>query len=304
MSQTVGEPRLVRFSQGGSPAVGVVVGHDVDELRAGWKEALGLLADGDHHRLSALRAGSPVPLTSVELLATVEEDSDVYCVGLNYFDHQQEAAELVDRVRDVPIIFAKSHRALAAPNAELVLPVGVSSEFDWEAELGAVIGHDAIDVDPANAWEVVAGYCVINDVTARDLQKRHQQWHLGKNIPASSPVGPWVVGRHALTTPPDISVTLLVNGVEKQRANTSALIHEVPDLVALLSRVTTLRAGDVIATGTPAGVGFKRDPPEYLRDGDVVETVVQGVGRLTNVVRTVARGTSSPALEASGSSHP
>lgn len=288
-------PRLVRYRSDAGPAVGIGAGNEIHQVRLPWTAALELLADDRTEDILAARVGRPSALSEVELLATID-DGDVYCVGLNYYEHQREAAELVDTVRDVPIIFAKSLRSVAAPFADLVLPERVSCEFDWEAELGVVIGHDARDVSPPDAWGVIAGYCVVNDITARDLQKRHQQWHLGKNIPGSTPVGPWVVGRHSLATPPDIGVVLRLNGVEKQRANTSALIHDLPELIALLSQITTLRTGDVIATGTPAGVGFKRTPPEYLQDGDVLETVVQGVGQLTNVVRT----TENPPYDGTG----
>ncbi|MCU1453686.1 MAG: 5-carboxymethyl-2-hydroxymuconate delta-isomerase [Acidimicrobiales bacterium] len=278
--------RLVRFAREGSTSVGLVVGDEVVELALGWSAALACLGAGDRAGLDASCVGAPLPLASVALQAPLEHDSDVYCVGLNYLEHRREAVELVDELPAVPIIFAKSPRAMAPPTADLLLPRHVSAEFDFEAELGVVIGLDAVDVAEEDAWRHVAGYCVINDITARDLQRAHQQWHLGKNVPASTPIGPWVIGRDALPLPPDVEVTLSVNGVEKQRSRTSLLIHGLPELVALLSRVTHLRAGDVIATGTPAGVGFKRTPPEFLQDGDVVVTDIAGVGRLTNRVRT------------------
>lgn len=279
-------PRLVRFGAGDRVAVGVLVDDLVREVALSWPDALAHLADGDAAALVDAAVDDPLPLAEVELEATLAEGGDVYCVGLNYLEHQREAVELVDQVRDVPIIFAKSPRAMTAPNAELVLPGSVSVEFDFEVELGVVIGRDAVAVAPENAWAHVAGYCVVNDITARDLQKRHQQWHLGKNIPASTPIGPWVVARDSLPTPPDVAISLEVNGIEKQSSSTALLIHDVPTLIALLSSVTHLRVGDVIATGTPAGVGFKRTPPEYLADGDVVVSLIEGVGSLTNVVRT------------------
>jgi 2-keto-4-pentenoate hydratase/2-oxohepta-3-ene-1,7-dioic acid hydratase in catechol pathway len=281
--------RLVRYEFDGAPANGLVVDDEVVRLDIGWRAALGLACDGDIDAMWAASTGDRAALDSVELLPCVDDGVEVYCVGLNYLEHQREAADLVDSIRDVPIIFGKSLRALTAPGADLVLPKDVSSEFDWEVELGVVIGRTAVDVAGADAWRHIAGYCVVNDITARDLQKRHQQWHLGKNVVRSTPVGPWVVARGDLDSPPDLEVSLRVNGVQKQVARTCDLIHDIPELVSLLSRITTLQPGDIIATGTPVGVGYKRTPPEFLSDGDVVETTVEGVGTLRNTVRTVAR---------------
>jgi 2-keto-4-pentenoate hydratase/2-oxohepta-3-ene-1,7-dioic acid hydratase in catechol pathway len=280
--------RLVRVELDGEVVTGLVLGDEIVELDVSWTEALAALADGAGTTLVPDPPARRVPLEGTTLEMPLELEGEVYCVGLNYRAHEAEASELVDEVRLVPIIFVKSHRAMAPPAAELPLPSSMSEEFDWEVELGVVIGREAVDVEPEDAWSHVAGYCVVNDITARDVQKRHQQWHLGKNAPASTPIGPWVVERDALPVPIDAQVRLLVNGVEKQRSRTSLLIHDIPKLISLLSRTTTLRPGDVIATGTPSGVGFVRVPPEFLRDGDVVEAVVDGVGALTNLVRTTS----------------
>ncbi len=281
-----GPVRLVRIDLEGQVVPAVVQGDEVAELSIGWNEALAALADGRGATLVPAPGARRVPLAGATLDMPLEPSGEVYCVGLNYRAHEAEASELVDEVRLVPIIFVKSHRAMTRPADELVLPGSMSKQFDYEVELGVVIGSEAVDVEPEQAWEHVAGYCVVNDITARDVQKLHQQWHLGKNAPASTPIGPWVVERDAFPTPPDVEVRLLVNGAEKQRSNTSLLIHDIPKLISLLSRTTSLRPGDVIATGTPAGVGFVREPPEYLAEGDVLEAVVGGVGTLTNVVRT------------------
>jgi 2-keto-4-pentenoate hydratase/2-oxohepta-3-ene-1,7-dioic acid hydratase in catechol pathway len=273
-----------------------LVEHDtVTAVGWSWSTALGLLADGATDRLLTKPLGPAEPLASVTLLAPLEGDGDVYCVGLNYLEHQWEAAELVDGPTEEPIIFAKSRRAMADPHAVLMLPEATSSEFDWETELGVVIGRDGTGIAASDAWAHVAGYCVVNDVTARDLQTRHKQWHLGKNVLASTPIGPWVAERDSLPIPPDVELSLSVNGVEKQRGRSSQLIHSIPALIELLSSVMSLRVGDIIATGTPSGVGFKRQPPEFLCDGDVMETTVTGVGTLTNVVRTATRQTAGEA---------
>ncbi len=278
--------RLVRAVLDGRDITAVVDGGDVVEIDLGWRDALEAMARGDATALLSATTSRRVPLDGVTLVAPLESDAVVYCVGLNYREHEAEASELVDEVRTVPIIFVKAPRAMTGPTDDLSLPTAISQQFDWEVELGVVIGRTAVDVAPEDAWDHIAGYTVVNDITARDVQKLHQQWHLGKNAPASTPMGPWVIERDAFDIPLDVEVTLLVNGVVKQHSSTALLIHTIPDLIALLSRTTTLRPGDVIATGTPAGVGFVRTPPEFLVDGDVVETVVGGVGTLRNVVRT------------------
>jgi len=286
---TPGPVRLVRVEIAGEVVPAVVVGDEVVEIGMSWNDALAALAEGRAADVAPVAGARRVPLATAELDMPLEPAAEVYCVGLNYRAHEAEAAELVDEVRLVPIIFVKSHRAMTRPADELVLAGSMSTQFDYEVELGVVIGTAAVDIEPEQAWEHIAGYTVVNDITARDVQKLHQQWHLGKNAPASTPIGPWVIARDAFATPPDVEVRMLVNGVEKQRSNTSLLIHDIPKLVALLSRTTTLLPGDVIATGTPAGVGFVRQPPEYLIEGDVLESIVGGVGSLTNVVRTPER---------------
>ena len=276
--------RLARLEHGDGAIVGFIDGDEVVEITMSWHEALAALADGRGLDVRRAAGGRRITWTEAALMMPLLPGSEVHCVGLNYRAHAAEASELVDAPRADPIIFAKSYRSMTRPAATLSLPQAVSGEFDWEVELGVVIGKDAINIAPDEAWSYVAGYCVVNDITARDIQKLHQQWHLGKNIPASTPIGPWVVGREGFPVPPDLEVVLRINGKIKQHAFTSQLIHDVPALVSLLSRTTSLRVGDIIATGTPQGVGFARQPPEFLRDGDFVETEVIGVGRLTNVI--------------------
>jgi acylpyruvate hydrolase len=280
------ELRFARFSSDGIDKSGIVHGDSIVEVSCPWAGGLGLLADGREDELLGLEIGPPIPIATVRLLAPIELGADIHCVGLNYHEHRAEARDLVDSQSDVPIIFAKTLRAVVGPGAELLLPATTSVEFDWEAELGVVIGKLAHDVAANDVWQYVAGYCVVNDVTARDLQMRHKQWHLGKNVIGSTPIGPWVVARDALTTPPDVEISLTINGIVKQSARTSQLIYDIPTLIVLLSKIMTLQPGDIIATGTPSGVGYKRVPPEYLSEGDVVETVIDQVGTLVNVVRT------------------
>lgn len=267
---------LARFRTTDESRVGIVRGETITELPLAWTAALAALGDAESVEVDSGRSWQ---LADVVLLPPVAGDAEIYCVGLNYLEHREEARELVTEVPSDPIIFVKSHRALTPPSADLCLPSSISRRFDWEVELGVVIGRSGRDITRADAFDHVAGYTIVNDITARDVQIRHAQWHLGKNVQASTPVGPWVV---AHTEPPDFEISLRVNGEAKQVARTSEMIFDIPRLIETLSTVCELRVGDVIASGTPAGVGFKRNPPEFLQDGDIVEARIEGVGELVN----------------------
>ncbi|KWX65552.1 hypothetical protein ASJ79_07770 [Mycobacterium sp. NAZ190054] len=250
------------------------------------RDALVLLAAGQGERITDAPTAR-LRRSDVVLLPPVLPTSRVFCIGINYLEHQEESKDVfIANVPDAPVVFLKDLSSVTGPFEELALPQSLSTEFDWEAELGVVIGAPARNVSEKEAWDVVAGYTVVNDVSVRDRQLRHVQWTLGKNAPSSTPVGPGVVARDVIGTDPDIEVTSRVNGEVKQHAFTRDLIFDIPRLIAEISEVTPLLPGDVIATGTPAGVGFKRNPPEYLRDGDVVEVEIAGVGVLSNRVRT------------------
>lgn len=209
------------------------------------------------------------------------------CTGINYLAHQEEsAAEFSADVPTDPIFFFKTTSAVTGPAADLQLRPGVSQEFDWEVELGVVIGTGGRDIAVEDAASHIFGYTVVNDITARDLQKRHQQWLLGKNVDASTPVGPWIVTADELPFPPALPLSLELNGVTMQSSDTTLMIFGIAEQISILSHAMTLEPGDIISTGTPSGVGFTRTPPVFLSDGDVVEATVDGVGVLRNVVRT------------------
>jgi 2-keto-4-pentenoate hydratase/2-oxohepta-3-ene-1,7-dioic acid hydratase in catechol pathway len=265
----------------------VVVGeHDATEWQADVNDALGDLADGSP--LEADPHAQRWSLDELEWLVPLQPTSEVFCVGFNYLEHQVEAAELMGDVPDHPVIFTKSQRALCGPSGELLLPAEVSTQFDWEVELGVVIGREAFQICEADVEKHVAGYTVVNDVTARDLQTRHSQWFIGKNMYASTPLGPWIVPRTDCAFPPVLPIGLTVNGETKQKGSTADMLFGVARLVAVISSVLPLRPGDVIATGTPSGVGFKRKPPQFLSDGDVVDASIEGVGSLRHTVRTAS----------------
>jgi 2-keto-4-pentenoate hydratase/2-oxohepta-3-ene-1,7-dioic acid hydratase in catechol pathway len=182
-------------------------------------------------------------------------------------------------IPDLPIIFTKAPSTVTGPDARVTVPSGLSAEVDYEAELAVVIGKPGKDIPTDEALEHVWGYTLLNDLTARDLQRDHKQWFLGKSPDDFAPMGPWAVTKDEVALDNTL-ITCTVNGELRQKANTADLIFDVPTLIATLSAVLTLQPGDIIATGTPAGVGIGFDPPRFLTDGDLVEVTATGLGTL------------------------
>jgi 2-keto-4-pentenoate hydratase/2-oxohepta-3-ene-1,7-dioic acid hydratase in catechol pathway len=245
------------------------------------KEAL---SDATLARISALDANDlPKVDAPVNLAPCVGEVGKFMCIGLNYSDH---AAEAGMPIPDHPILFLKANSAICGPNDDIVLPRG-STATDWEIELGVVIGKSAKYVSEADALSHVAGYCVINDVSERDFQlKRTGQWTKGKSCDTFGPIGPWLVTRDAVPDPQALRLTLDVNGKRMQDGSTNTMVFTVAQIIAHLSEMMTLHPGDVIATGTPPGVGMGFKPnPVYLKPGDVVEAAIEGLGQQRQVVR-------------------
>ncbi len=214
---------------------------------------------------------------------------NVLAIGRNYQKHAEEGARALNEEVGPPTIFTKAITTISGPYDDIPIDSAVSVNIDWEVELGVVIGHAGRSIKRQDALDHVFGYTVINDVTARDMQRGWGgQWFKGKSLDASCPSGPWVVTADEVPDPASLQLRLLVNGEVKQDANTRDMIYPVDSLIEWLSMGMTLLPGMLIATGTPEGVGFARTPPEYLRPGDIMETEVQGVGTLRN--RIVAFG--------------
>jgi acylpyruvate hydrolase len=278
--------KIARFLHDGVERTGVVVDDVVYDVDWSVRDLLVLAARGQD--LGSI-TGRVWPVDAVTLLPPLAPGGRVFCVGINYLEHQRESADVfVADVPTEPIIFLKDASAMTGPGAVLSLPKDVSEQFDWEAELGVVIGAPARSVAGDEALAVVAGYTVVNDITARDLQTKHVQWTLGKNNYAATPVGPWIVTRDEIGARPELDVTLRVNDEVKQSGNTRDMTFNVARLISTISAITPLMPGDLIATGTPSGVGFKRSPPEFLHDGDVVEARIEGIGAVVNSVQTGA----------------
>jgi 2-keto-4-pentenoate hydratase/2-oxohepta-3-ene-1,7-dioic acid hydratase in catechol pathway len=235
-------------------------------------------------------AGS-FPLSEVRWHAPVPRPiKNVFCLGRNYVAHAEEAARARGqevKIPTVPVIFTKASTSVAGPFDDIPVERTVTQQVDWEVELGAIIGTTGRNISRGDALRHVFGYTVINDLSARDLQQQHMQWFKGKSLDGFCPMGPLIVTADEFGDPQSKRLQLRVNGTVKQDASTAKMIFPVDVIIEWLSKGLTLEAGDIIATGTPEGVGMGRTPQEFLADGDVVEAEVEGIGTLRNTVRDV-----------------
>jgi acylpyruvate hydrolase len=235
-----------------------------------------LLAAGGEGRPRA--GAAPVPAAEADFAPVVPRPAKVLCVGLNYRSHILETGR---ELPEYPTLFGKFADSLMGARDDLVLPA-VSDRVDWEAELGVVIGQPLHRATAAQAAAAIAGYTVVNDVSMRDWQRRTTQFLQGKMFQRSTPVGPYLVTAGEIATPPDLEVRCEVDGVVMQQSRTSDLLFGVAEIVAYASQAVTLRPGDLIATGTPGGVGDARKPPVYLQPGNVMRTWIEGLGECVN----------------------
>ena len=260
--------KLCRYRRGDGARVGIVEGDDVYD--AG--DSLFDLDRGEH-------VG---PWDAVPLLAPVLRPSKIVGIGLNYRDH---AAETGAALPEQPLLFAMWANAVVGPGEPIRLPpAGVSTFVDYEAELGVVIGTRASGVAATRALDHVLGYTCLNDVSARDRQRREPQWIRGKSLDTFCPIGPWITTADELPDPQALAIKLHLNGETMQDSSTAEMVFGVAELIAFVSEAITLEPGDVIATGTPPGVGASRRPPVSLKAGDTVVVEIEGIGLLTNPV--------------------
>ncbi len=229
-------------------------------------------------------------MSEVTILAPIEKPrKNIIGIGLNYTEHVAESARGLDttgKLPTKPIIFSKPPTTVTATNTEIIKNTKLTSQLDWECELAVVIAKKGKYVTKENAMDYVFGYTVINDISARDC-RREGQWIVSKGQDTFAPMGPFLVTKDEIENPHNLNLSLKVNGVEKQNSNTKFMLFNINDLIEDLSIVFTLEAGDIIATGTPAGVGAGRDPQEWLYDGDVVEATVEGIGTIVNTVKEI-----------------
>jgi acylpyruvate hydrolase len=309
--------RLLSLSTPYGARVGAVDGADVVDLNAAYAELLAsrgaprpgaradadlppdmaaFLAEGDRGRgraeeaLAFARTGggrrTRIPRHGARLLPVVPRPPKIICVGVNYWDHAEETGA---KIPDQPVFFSKFTSCLIGDGAPIVIP-RVSPQVDYEVELAVVIGRPGRYIREADALNHVAGYTILNDVSVRDYQLRTSQWLIGKVFDRTTPVGPELVTRDEVPRTDALRLATAVNGRTLQDSSTSRLIFSVERCIAAISEILTLEPGDLIATGTPAGVGFTRKPPIFLKDGDTMVTEIEGLGRLENPVRREEAG--------------
>lgn len=229
-------------------------------------------------------------MNEVTILAPIEKPrKNIVGIGLNYTEHVAESARTLDttgKLPQKPIIFSKPPTTVTATNTEIIKNTKLTEQLDWEVELAVVIGKKGKYVAKEDALDYVFGYTVINDISARDC-RREGQWIVSKGQDTFAPMGPILITKDEIENPHNLNLSLKVNGVEKQNSNTKFLLFNINDLIEDLSIVFTLEPGDIIATGTPSGVGAGRNPQEWLYDGDIVEATVEGIGTIVNTVREI-----------------
>lgn len=278
------QTRYVTYIDAGGAHPGALEGERIERLDA--TTMVEYIALDPAERVKR-RTGEFVERSKVELDAPVRPPRNVLCIGRNYLEHAKEGAAIFGKelkLPDVPTIFTKAPTAVIGPDATVHLQANVSNEYDFEAELAVIIGKRCKNVAEADAMSVIFGYSAFNDVTARDLQRAHLQWFKGKSLDETAPIGPWILDAQAIEDPHALEIGFRLNGVQKQHSSTGKMIFRIPRLIAELSKGMTLLPGDVIATGTPEGVGFARTPPEFLKDGDVMEVEIEKIGVLRNSV--------------------
>jgi len=230
-------------------------------------------------------------MNEITLLAPIEKPrKNIIGIGLNYTEHVAESARTLDttgKLPQKPIIFSKPPTTVTGTNTEIIKNTKLTEQLDWEVELAVVIGKKGKYVAKPDAMDYVFGYTVINDISARDC-RREGQWIVSKGQDTFAPMGPYLVTKDEIENPHNLNLSLKVNGIEKQNSNTKFLLFNINDLIEDLSIVFTLERGDIIATGTPSGVGAGRSPQEWLFDGDVIEATVEGIGTIVNTVKEVA----------------
>jgi 2-keto-4-pentenoate hydratase/2-oxohepta-3-ene-1,7-dioic acid hydratase in catechol pathway len=290
--------KIAAFTRNGTPSVGLVSA-DQKSVKP-FAVTAEVAAYGALPIVQALASGDALPdllpampLSSVQLTAPMPRPRrNIFCVGKNYIAHAKEfagsgfdsSAKAGGDVPTVPIIFTKVPESVVGPSDPINMPVGVSDAIDYEAELTVIIGKGGKGIKAADAMQHVWGYTIINDVTARDWQQRHSQWHLGKSFDTFCPMGPWLVSADECDAT-NTQMRCYVNGELRQDAKTTDLIFNIPTLIETLSAGITLYPGDIIATGTPVGVGIGFKPPKYLKAGDVVRIEIDGIGYIENPVR-------------------
>ena len=274
--------KLVSFEHGGRIRAAILTDKGVLPLPGSMMEVIenpGLLND----------PMDMIPLGDVRIVAPIPRpEQDIICMGMNYAEHAEEACgystQAFSSDRLVPVFFSKRCTHCQGSGEGIPGHPDLTGCLDYEAELAVILGKDARNVPEADVEGHIFGYTIINDVSARDLQTRHKQWYFGKSLDGFCPMGPCIVTRDEIAWPPALEISAAVNGELRQKSNTRMLIHGIAEIVSTLSRGMTLKAGTIIATGTPKGVAMGMETPRFLRSGDLVECEIEGIGKLSNRV--------------------
>jgi 2-keto-4-pentenoate hydratase/2-oxohepta-3-ene-1,7-dioic acid hydratase in catechol pathway len=278
--------KLISYRRAGKDCFGAVAGEGIVELTHrldGVPDLAALLANAALLEQARKLVGEARPdyaLDNVELAPVIPRPGKVVCVGINYVEHAAEAGR---KIGEYPVIFQRYSETLLAHGAPLLRPK-VSTHFDFEAELAVVIGKGGSHIEPANAMDHVAGYTCFNDASVRDWQFHTHQYGMGKNFAATGSLGPWLVTADEIADYRELTVTGLLNGERMQHGTLSELAFDIPALIAYISKALPWNPGDILATGTPSGIGFKRNPPVFLKAGDSFEVVISQIGTLSNPV--------------------
>lgn len=285
--------KLLTYQQDGRVAIGVERDNQIIDLSAVAPDMISLIELGAPglaraREIAASSAARAVPTGEVKLLAPIHNPRrNVMCVGKNYAEHTRESYEArgqsVETI-DYPVIFTKTTTCVNGPYDDIPYDAAVSEQIDYEAELAVIIGKEIKNASREEALAAVFGYTVLNDVTARDLQTLHKQFFKGKSLDGSCPIGPCIVTAGDVPDPYALRITCRVNGELRQDSAAETMTFDIPTIISHLSRGMTLLPGDIIATGTPSGVGFAMKPPVFLRPGDIVECAIEGIGVIRNRV--------------------
>ncbi len=285
--------KLLTYLADNHPTPGLIRDDAIVDLSPLFPDLLSLI-DGGPAALAGTReyaatAPAALPLAEARLLAPIPTPRrNVICLGKNYAEHARESYEARGEqviTTEYPVIFTKATTTINGPYDDIPVDDAISAQMDYEAELAFIIGRPARRVARAEAMSYVFGYTVLNDVTARDLQTAHKQFHIGKSLDGCCPIGPWIVTADEIADPHALRITCHVNGELRQDSAGEVMTFDIPAMIEILSRTMTLLPGDIIATGTPSGVGFAMKPPVFLRPGDVVECAIDGIGAIRNTIR-------------------
>jgi 2-keto-4-pentenoate hydratase/2-oxohepta-3-ene-1,7-dioic acid hydratase in catechol pathway len=276
--------KLVTFVEGDrGPRPGLVVDGGIVDLSAeGFRDSIAFMGAAASVQADVARSKATLAMDNLKLMAPVPAPPRIFGIGVNYAEH---AAESGTKVQEVPTVFVVLSSSVVGPGENVILPKA-SAKVDYEAELAVVIGKPGYQIPASAAMEHVFGYTMMNDVSARDVQRATTQWSLGKSFPTFAPMGPWVVSKDEVPDPHALGISMTIGGEKLQNSTTSLMIFRIPALIEYISGIVPLQVGDVISTGTPAGVGMGRTPQRWLKPGEEMVIEIEGIGELRN--RTVA----------------